>query len=137
MGDQDLKIYFCGSIQGGRRDAELYTRIIKQLKQYGQVLTEVIGNKDVLSIEAGEGLIQKTVNTIWVNSVWSSLCAYVNLIVYFFVKKREICVKINRVVFNRPSWKYQISNNTTPLFKLKISGQKTRDFIALIMHFLQ
>ncbi|XP_030855430.1 2'-deoxynucleoside 5'-phosphate N-hydrolase 1 [Strongylocentrotus purpuratus] len=52
MGDRGLKIYFCGSIQGGRQDAELYTRIIKQLKQYGQVLTEVIGNKDVLRIEA-------------------------------------------------------------------------------------
>lgn len=54
MGDRGLKIYFCGSIQGGRQDAELYTRIIKQLKQYGQVLTEVIGNKDVLRIEAGK-----------------------------------------------------------------------------------
>nr|XP_054759808.1 putative 2'-deoxynucleoside 5'-phosphate N-hydrolase 1 [Lytechinus pictus] len=52
MDTKDLKIYFCGSIQGGRQDAELYSRIIHKLKQYGKVLTEVIGNKDVLRIEA-------------------------------------------------------------------------------------
>ena len=38
-----MKIYFAGSIRGGRNDAELYGRIIAFLKKYGQVLTEHIG----------------------------------------------------------------------------------------------
>ena len=44
-----LKIYFCGSIRGGRQDADLYARIIKQLESYGKVLTEHVGHKDILT----------------------------------------------------------------------------------------
>ncbi|MPQ45832.1 DUF4269 domain-containing protein [Marinifilum sp. N1E240] len=40
-----MKIYFSGSIRGGQQDAELYQEIITDLKQYGTVLTEHIGNK--------------------------------------------------------------------------------------------
>lgn len=40
-----MEIYFCGSIYGGRQDAELYTRLIEQLKQYGTVLTEHVGTR--------------------------------------------------------------------------------------------
>jgi hypothetical protein len=42
-----MKIYFCGSIYGGRQDAELYTRLIEQLKGYGTVLTEHVGSKEL------------------------------------------------------------------------------------------
>jgi hypothetical protein len=35
-----LKIYFAGSIRGGRDDAALYLRIVEDLKAYGTVLTE-------------------------------------------------------------------------------------------------
>ncbi|XP_052058960.1 putative 2'-deoxynucleoside 5'-phosphate N-hydrolase 1 [Mytilus californianus] len=41
------KIYFAGSISGGRDDADLHARIIEQLKQYGKVLTEHVGNTTV------------------------------------------------------------------------------------------
>ena len=33
-------IFFAGSITGGRADADLYLRIVEQLKVYGHVLTE-------------------------------------------------------------------------------------------------
>ncbi|XP_071500157.1 5-hydroxymethyl-dUMP N-hydrolase-like [Diadema setosum] len=46
MSSRPLKIYFCGSIRGGRQDAELYAKIIKQLEHYGKVLTEHVGHKD-------------------------------------------------------------------------------------------
>lgn len=39
-----MKIYFAGSIRGGREDAELYMQIIEHLKQFGEVLTEHIGD---------------------------------------------------------------------------------------------
>ncbi|MFZ2150062.1 MAG: nucleoside 2-deoxyribosyltransferase [Minisyncoccia bacterium] len=42
-----MKIYFAGSIRGGRDDKELYIKIIELLKEYGQVLTEHIGNPNL------------------------------------------------------------------------------------------
>jgi len=42
-----MKIYFAGSIRGGRDDAGLYQQIISLLQKYGQVLTEHIGLKDL------------------------------------------------------------------------------------------
>lgn len=48
-----MKIYFAGSIRGGREDAPLYAEIITLLQQYGEVLTEHVGNAS-LSVQ-GEG----------------------------------------------------------------------------------
>ena len=42
-----MKIYFAGSIRGGRDDAEIYSQIIEFLQGYGQVLTEHVGKKDL------------------------------------------------------------------------------------------
>ena len=39
-----MKIYFAGSIRGGREDAALYQQIIEYLKTFGEVLTEHIGD---------------------------------------------------------------------------------------------
>jgi hypothetical protein len=39
-----MKIYFAGSITGGRDDSQLYAEIIKLLQTYGEVLTEHIGD---------------------------------------------------------------------------------------------
>lgn len=41
----DMKIYFAGSIRGGRDDAEVYAGIIELLKRYGDVLTEHVGDR--------------------------------------------------------------------------------------------
>lgn len=38
-----MKIYFAGSIRGGRQDASLYAEIIALLQQHGAVLTEHVG----------------------------------------------------------------------------------------------
>jgi len=42
--NKNLKIYFAGSIRGGREDAELYQQIIDYLKNFGEVLTEHVGS---------------------------------------------------------------------------------------------
>ena len=42
-----MKIYFAGSIRGGRDDTKIYSLIIEFLKEYGQVLTEHIGEEDL------------------------------------------------------------------------------------------
>ena len=63
------KIYFCGSIRGGRDDVELYRKIISLIKSYGYlVLTEHIASPDVFGIEK-----EKSDHDIWVQDMtWLS-----------------------------------------------------------------
>ena len=44
-----MKIYFAGSIRGGREDAALYFEIIDFLKTFGEVLTEHVGDPSLTS----------------------------------------------------------------------------------------
>lgn len=45
-----MKIYFAGSIRGGRSDAGLYRQIIEYLRTTGEVLTEHIGLDDLKQV---------------------------------------------------------------------------------------
>ena len=49
------KIYFAGSIRGGRIDADLYRRIIGYIQKTDIVLTEHIGNPQINVFEQGKG----------------------------------------------------------------------------------
>ena len=50
----DHKVYFAGSIRGGRADAALYKRIIQWLQEHGDdVLTEHVGNLELNALEQG------------------------------------------------------------------------------------
>jgi len=42
-----MKIYFAGAIRGGRQNQDQYYQIIKHLENYGQVLTEHVGDINV------------------------------------------------------------------------------------------
>ncbi|XP_034538413.1 2'-deoxynucleoside 5'-phosphate N-hydrolase 1 [Notolabrus celidotus] len=42
-----MKIYFCGSIRGGREDVHLYRRIVDKLQTYGTVLTEHVSSSEL------------------------------------------------------------------------------------------
>ncbi len=42
-----MKIYFSGSIRGGRKDAAVYNTVIEKLMTYGHVLTAFIGDPDL------------------------------------------------------------------------------------------
>ena len=42
-----MKIYFAGSIRGGREDVETYKQIIQHLKKHGEVLTEHVGSDNL------------------------------------------------------------------------------------------
>ncbi len=48
MDSDKIKIYFSGSIRGGRQDAQLYHELIGYLKGFGDVITEHIGNVDLV-----------------------------------------------------------------------------------------
>ncbi|MEI6580728.1 MAG: nucleoside 2-deoxyribosyltransferase [bacterium] len=49
MTKNNLKIYFAGSIRGGREYVPIYQEVIKFLAMRGEVLTEHIGNKTLSS----------------------------------------------------------------------------------------
>ena len=51
-----MKIYFAGSIRGGREDAKLYKKIIKYLENLGQVLTEHVGDQNLNSMGEKGGI---------------------------------------------------------------------------------
>ncbi|MDX9786096.1 MAG: nucleoside 2-deoxyribosyltransferase [Desulfobacterales bacterium] len=42
-----MKIYFAGSIRGGRDDAAMYETLIEFLRTFGKVLTEHVGNLEL------------------------------------------------------------------------------------------
>jgi len=42
-----MKIYFAGSIRGGRDEEKVYLKIIDYLGAFGEVLTEHVGYKDI------------------------------------------------------------------------------------------
>lgn len=48
------KVYFAGSIRGGRADAELYGRVIRHIQRENIVLTEHIGDLSLSKLEGVE-----------------------------------------------------------------------------------
>lgn len=64
-----MKIYFAGSIRGGRDDRELYAHLINHLKKYGTVLTEHIADQSMTA--GGETLHEKIIfdrDIAWLNN---------------------------------------------------------------------
>jgi len=55
-----MKIYFAGAIRGGREDQVLYLKIVELLQNYGEVLTEHIG--DVNLTASGEELDDEAIS---------------------------------------------------------------------------
>lgn len=49
-----MKIYFAGSIRGGRVDADLYRRMIEYMQKTGIVLTEHVGSPHLNLMEQGK-----------------------------------------------------------------------------------
>jgi len=45
-----MKIYFAGSIRGGREDAALYSQLIEYLATFGAVLTEHVGDQTLSAL---------------------------------------------------------------------------------------
>lgn len=64
-----IKVYFAGSIRGGRQDQKDYFKIISFIDEYAQVLTEHIGKTELS--DKGENLSDKQIHDRdmdWINS---------------------------------------------------------------------
>ena len=60
-----MKVYFAGSIRGGRKDAELYRKLIAALKEKHQVLTEHVGDLSLSTVkDKGDTSIYEQ-DTLW------------------------------------------------------------------------
>ena len=59
-----MKIYFAGAIRGGREDQQLYLEIINYLKQYGEVLTEHVGDDSINILSIVYSIDKKLLNKI-------------------------------------------------------------------------
>ena len=62
-----MKIYFAGSIRGGREKVQDYIKIVNELKKYGKVLTEHVANPDLSA--SGEDM---TPQEIYERDIWRS-----------------------------------------------------------------
>ncbi len=66
--NRTMKIFFAGSIRGGRGDMALYAKIIGLLSKYGQVLTEHIGDQKLTIMgEAGVTRAIRERDITWLN----------------------------------------------------------------------
>lgn len=67
MTEMKKKVYFAGSIRGGRQDADLYKRIIEYIQRSHIVLTEHVGD---LSKSKTEGLPNQEVAIYEQDTAW-------------------------------------------------------------------
>ena len=59
------KVYFAGSIRGGRADAELYGRVIRHIQMEHIVLTEHIGDLSLSKLEGDSDVAIYEQDTAW------------------------------------------------------------------------
>ena len=65
------KVYFAGSIRGGRQDGDLYRKLIEYIKKTDQVLTEYVGD---LSLSLHEGSVSHEKQIYDQDTAWLREC---------------------------------------------------------------
>lgn len=58
-----LKIYFAGSMRGGRHDQQLYQKLIALISEFGTVLTEHVGDPNILEKEQAQAVSDAAIFT--------------------------------------------------------------------------
>lgn len=69
------KVYFAGSIRGGRADAGLYRRIIDYIQETDDVLTEHVGDVSYTSLESEDGAADRRIYAQ--DMAWMHECDFV------------------------------------------------------------
>ena len=98
-----LKIYFCGSIRGGRQDVQLYANIISQLKSYGTVLTDHVGREDVLYSGGSLFRPSSTGYDLWFWAPRKQSYKYCFSICMLFYVYKIVCASLHCRCVNMPS----------------------------------
>lgn len=131
-----MKIYFSGSITGGRDDMHIYAEIISLLKVYGNVLTEHIGNPEMNALGqihmTAEEVYTKDTNWIQEADILIAEVTQPSLGVGYEIgfaeaqKKRIICLyrtlegkKVSRMIIGNSynkSFEYKNVEDLKPIF---------------------
>lgn len=100
-----IKVYFAGSIRGGRADAELYRQMIEYIQRTDVVLTEHVGN---LALSKTDGLPNRDVaiyeqDTAWIreSDVIIAECTTPSLGVGYELAYAESLSKPVHIFFNK------------------------------------
>ena len=96
-----MKIYFAGSIRGGRSDVGLYHRMIEYLKRDHTVLTEHVGDLSLQKSSTDTAIYNK--GTAWLreSDVVIAECSNPSLGVGYELAYAEKCEKPVHIFYNR------------------------------------
>lgn len=116
------KIYFAGSIRGGRDDASLYERIIDYIKQTDIVLTEHIGNLNLSPLEQGDDkdTLIYIQDTSWIREcdILIAECTFPSLGVGYELSFAENLNKPCHILFNKDKTKLSAMLNGNQNFNI-------------------
>lgn len=133
-GGSGMKIYFCGSIRGGRTDAALYREMIEFLKQYGCVLTEHVGDAS-LTDRGGDGTNGETWrrDTAWLKAcdIVIAECSQPSLGVGYEIAFAEALGKPVHVFYGKSDGRLSAMLAGDPQISVHYYGEKETLFTRL------
>jgi hypothetical protein len=138
--NMNKKVYFAGSIRGGRVDAELYGEIISYIKQTDRVLTEHVGDLglSVLEQTRGRDCLIYTQDTAWLreSDVVIAECTCPSLGVGYELAYAESCGKECHILYNKTACEMSAMLNGDRYFHLHPYETKAEIFRILdeILH---
>lgn len=98
-----MKIYFAGSIRGGRADAPLYHRIIEHIKAKGhQVLTEHVGNLNLVESRGDKKIYEQDTEWLRESDLLIGECSCPSLGVGYELAYAERYEKPCHLFYNKP-----------------------------------
>ena len=114
------KIYFAGSIRGGRADAELYKRMIGFLKKENDVLTEHVGDLSLSVLESGRDEAIYAQDTAWIREcdILIAECTCPSLGVGYELAYAEKLGKPCFVFYNKDKGSLSAMINGDPYFRI-------------------
>lgn len=97
-----MKIYFAGSIRGGRADAPLYHRIIEHLKTKGhQVLTEHVGHLNLVESRGDKAIYEQDTGWLRESDILIGECTTPSLGVGYELAYAERFLKPCHLFYNK------------------------------------
>lgn len=129
------KIYFAGSIRGGRVDAGLYRRIIAYLQRTDTVLTEHVGDLSLSVLERGRGgdAAIYAQDTAWLreSDLLIAECTCPSLGVGYELAYAERCGIPCHIFYDRGKTQLSAMLTGDPYFQIHPYGDESEIFSAL------
>ena len=129
------KVYFAGSIRGGRSDAELYKEIIEKIKETDVVLTEHIGDLSLSLLENGRDkdhlIYQQDINWLMESDLLIGECTNPSLGVGYELAFAEKCNVPCHIFYNSERTQLSAMITGDPYFRVYPYKDKKELFVQL------